>query len=290
MADKPIFDAAFAAAQYRGSECTFTNLFIWRRCYNIHWTQENGFLLIEVMRDNEWFVLPPLGGTDENLPGILEKIYRKFGAFQMRGIYQEHIDRLEKVFPGRFEFAFDRGNSDYIYLSSDLASLAGRKYHQKKNHVNSFRRTYPGYQYLSMTSDMAKDCIQFARNWKEARINEEDPESLECEMFAIEEALNNFDYLGLKGGVIMLNGKIEAMTFGELVNKDTAIIHVEKANPDIRGLYAVINQQFCQTEWTGVKYVNREEDMGLEGLRKAKESYHPEFLLNKYTAVVDMEE
>ncbi len=288
--DKPVFDNFFEKAQYAGSECTFTNLFIWRRCYNIHWTQEDGFLLIEVLRDNEWFILPPFGGKDENLPGILAKIYKQFGTFEMRGIYKESMERLERVLPQRFQFIPDRDNSDYIYASDDLANLSGRKYHQKKNHANSFRKAYPDYQYVSMTGAMAKDCIDFARNWKESRVNEEDPESLECEMFAIEEALNNFDFLGIKGGVILINGKIEAITFGEIINKETAIIHVEKANPEIRGLYAVINQEFCRHEWSGLKYINREEDMGLEGLRKAKESYHPAFMLDKYTACVDMGE
>ncbi len=247
-------------------------------------------MLIQVCRDDESFVLPPFGGEEKNLPVIMQKLYDKYGAFEMRGIYDVTINRLNTFFADKLDFVTDRANSDYIYLSSDLAALAGRKFHQKKNHVNSFRKTYPGYQYLPMDSSMAEECIAFAQNWKDQRelAEEQDDESLRCELCAIKEALNNFDALGIKGGVILIDGKVEAMTFGEQINHDTAVIHVEKANPAIRGLYATINQEFCQREWSNVRYINREEDMGIEGLRKAKESYNPVFLLNKYTTLVDM--
>jgi hypothetical protein len=110
---------------------------------------------------------------------------------------------------------------------------------------------------------------------------------LRCELCAIKEALNNFDLLGIKGGAVIIDGQVEAMTFGEMIIPDMAIIHVEKANPEIRGLYTVINQEFCQRAWSGVKCINREEDMGLEGLRKAKLSYHPKYLLDKFVTKVD---
>ena len=290
LADKPIFDDFFKRSKYSGSECTFTNLFIWRSCYDILWAMEDGFLLIKVCRNKENFFLPPFCGEDENLPGILKKLYDYAGPYQIRGVYREIIERFEDVLPGKFIFTLDRSNSDYIYLSANLASLAGRKYHQKKNHVNAFRKAYPNYRYLPMTEDITGECLEFAKRWNEQREDAEDDESLRCEMCAITEALNNFTALGIKGGAIIIDGQVEAMSFGEQLNADTAVIHVEKANPEIRGLYAVINQEFCQRAWSEIKYINREEDMGIEGLRRAKLSYHPKYLLDKFVTDVDFGE
>lgn len=291
LADKPVFDDFFKRSKYCGSECTFTNLFIWRSCYNILWAQEDGFLLIKVCRDEQDFLLPPFGGEDSALPGIMKKLYNELGPFEMRGVYREILEKFEDVMPSKFTFVLDRTNSDYIYLSANLATLAGRKYHQKKNHVNAFRKAYPDYRYLPMSTDITGECLKFAKKWNEEReSHEEDAESLRCEMCAIEEALTNFDALGIKGGAIIIDGQVEAMTFGEQITSDTAVIHVEKANPEIRGLYAIINQEFCQRAWADIKYINREEDMGLEGLRRAKLSYHPKYLLDKFVTKVDFGE
>jgi hypothetical protein len=290
LADKPFFDAAFARAGYGGSECTFTNLFIWRSCYNIKWATEDGFLLIEVEREQEKFVLPPFGGADSDLPGVLEKLYRHFGIFEMRGIYREVVEKLEDLLPGRFNYILDRSNSDYIYTTANLASLAGRKYHQKKNHANSFRKAYPDYRYMPMNKEHTASCLEFAKRWNSGRDKADDAESLRCEMCAIEEAMGNFESLGITGGLITIDGQVEAMTFGEMITPEMAVIHVEKANPEIRGLYAVINQEFCQRAWSGAKYINREEDMGLDGLRRAKLSYHPKYLLDKFVAKINFED
>ena len=291
LADKPMFDDFFKRSKYCGSECTFTNLFIWRSCYDILWAQEDGFLLIKVCRDEQDFLLPPFGGEDASLPMLLQKLFKELGSFEMRGIYREIVEKFEDVLPGYFTFVLDRANSDYIYLSANLASLAGRKYHQKKNHVNAFRKAYPNYRYLPINSDITDECLKFAKKWNEERVlQEDDADSLQCEMRAIEEALKNFDALGIKGGAIIIDGQVEAMTFGEQITADTAVIHVEKANPEIRGLYAIINQEFCQRAWAEIKYINREEDMGLEGLRKAKMSYHPKYLLDKFVTKVSFGE
>lgn len=290
LADKPVFDEVFNRLQYLGSECTFTNLFIWRDCYDICWAQEDGFLLIQVLRDDTSFVLPPFGGKVEDLPSVLKKLYGKFGAFEMRGIYRDIIEEIEEVMPEKFTFTLDRSNSDYIYRVSNLATLSGRKYHQKKNHANAFRKAYPNYKYVPMSKEIIKDCLEFSELWNKEKDEQEFDESLHCERLAIIEALNNFDVLGFRGAAIFIDGQVEAMTFGEKITNDTAVIHVEKANPNIRGLYTVINQEFCQREWSDLKYINREEDMGLEGLRKAKLSYHPKYLLDKFVAKIDFGE
>lgn len=286
MEDKPIFDKYFNEQAYQGSECTFTNLFIWRKCYDIHWAICHESLIVKVTRDNETFLLPPFGGKDEELPEVLVALKEYFAGetFEIRGIYESTIERFKTYLPEVADFIEDRDNWDYVYLQEKLATLSGRKYHGKKNHLNGFKKDNPDYVFEEITQDNIPECITFAENWCEARIAND--QSLVCEFCAIKEALYNKDFLNIRGGLIRINGVLEAFTFGELLNPDLAVIHVEKANPDIRGLYTAINQEFCAKMWSEVTFMNREEDMGKEGLRKAKESYNPEFMVKKYVAKI----
>ncbi|MEG1413107.1 MAG: phosphatidylglycerol lysyltransferase domain-containing protein [Acidaminococcaceae bacterium] len=286
LEDKPIFDRYFSEQVYNGSECTFTNLFIWRSCYDINWTINHEALLIKVTRNNVTFLLPPFGGSAETLPLIFNELKLTFVGQQLeiRGIYEETITSWQKNLPDIVAFTEDRDNWDYVYLQEKLATLAGRKYHSKKNHLNAFKKDQPDYLYEEITPANIEECIAFADLWCERRIGND--ASLGCEFCAIKEALRNMTILKICGGLIRINGKVEAFTFGEKLNQQMAVIHVEKANPDIRGLYTAINQEFCQNAWSAVTYINREEDMGIEGLRKAKESYNPELMVKKYITVL----
>lgn len=232
------------------------------------------------------FLLPPFGGRDEDLPEVLTALKEYFQGkpFEFHGIYEETVERFKRAIPEITDFADDRDNWDYVYLREKLATLSGRKYHSKKNHVNAFKKEYPDYVYEAINETNKAECISFAEKWCEHR-ESEDP-SIKCEFCAIKEALNNMEALGIKGGLIRLNGKVEAFSFGEPLNKDTVVVHVEKANPDIRGLYAIINMEFAAQAFPEAIYLNREEDMGKEGLRKAKESYNPEFMVKKYNTII----
>lgn len=267
-----------------GSERAFSNLFVWQDCYGIYWTEVDGFLVIKVKRNDVDFFLQPFGGRDEDLPQLFVKMkeYHEGKPFAIHGIYEEGKERLEKAFPN-MAFSEDRDNWDYVYLREKLAALSGRKYHGKKNHFNAFKKEYPDYVYEKLGPNNFEECKQFGDKWLAERIGED--ASLKCEQFAIHEALDNFEGLGLRGCAIRLNGKIEAFSFGKKINDDAAVLHVEKANPEIRGLYAAINKEFATNAWEDVTYLNREEDMGHEGLRIAKESYHPEFMVKKYSAI-----
>ena len=286
LGDKDIIEKYFSTKYYQGSECTFTNLFVWRRCYKICWAISHEFLIIKVTRDDITFVLQPFGGAEEDLPVVIEELKEEFAGkhFEMRGIYEEMVPLLKSFLPETTKFIDDRDNWDYVYLRDNLANLAGRKYHGKKNHANAFRKENPDYVFSVISKDDIADCIAFADLWCEMK--GQNAEGLRCELCALEEALKNFDILNIRGALIRINGAVQAFTIGEKYNKDMAVIHFEKANPEIRGLYTVINQDFCAKVWNDVTYINREEDMGLEGLRKAKESYQPEFMVKKYTAVI----
>lgn len=271
---------------YQGSECTFTNLFVWRKCYGICWAISHDCLIVKVTRNDATFVLPPFGANEDNLPKVIEELKDTFAGkpFEMRGIYEETIPLLQAVLHQPSAIIEDRDNWDYVYSREGLANLAGRKYHSKKNHANAFRKEYPGYEFKLITKDDVPECIAFADLWCEMK--GQNAEGLRCEFCALEEALYNLETLNIRGALIRLDGEIQAFTIGEKINPDMAVIHFEKANPNIRGLYAVINQDFCAKVWSDVTHINREEDMGLEGLRKAKESYQPEFMVKKYTAVI----
>jgi hypothetical protein len=179
-----------------------------------------------------------------------------------------------------FVAQLDRDQSDYVYLSRDLVELSGREFHAKKNHVNRFKRTYR-HEYRRLSADLVEACLALETAWCDLRHCWETP-TLASEEVAIHEALHHFGGLSCLGGVVLVEGKVEAFALGEALNPDTFVCHVEKANPDVDGLYAAVNQMFCEAEAARFTYVNREQDLGVPGLRKAKESYQPHHLEHKY--------
>ena len=286
LTDKPIFDEYFNYKIYFGSECAFANMFAWRKCYHIKWLEIENCLIIKVRRDDVDFFLPPFPKGNAKIPVALNFILESIKSSpnsEIRGIYQDTLTDISSDFWDNFEITSDRDNFDYVYNREDLAKLAGRKYHSKKNHINAFNKLHPDYQYLPLTTDLIPQCKDFLGKWFLAKGIASD-HSIRCEMSAINQSLNNIEALEIQGGTIFVDGQMEAFTYGEAINKDVAIIHVEKANPAIRGLYAKINQDFCNNAWQNIQFINREEDMGIEGLRKAKESYNPVFMVEKFSA------
>ena len=288
LADKPVIDSFFRAKRYEQSSCTFTNLFMWRNCYKVVWAVVEDCLCIQVTYGGATYSLPPFGPDKERFAaalGQLEQHYQTLGIpFLMKSATPDLVEWCESVRPGQFEYQPDRDNYDYVYATSDLINLQGRKYHIKKNHLNKFKKTYSQYEYRAIDATLTEACIDFATEWCRKRECDPDP-SLICERDAIIDVMHNWDALGVTGGAILINGKVEAFTFGELLNEEMAVIHVEKADADIHGIYQAINQEFCQRVWSHVPFVNREEDMGIPGIRKAKESYLPVSMVEKYTVV-----
>ncbi|MBI5583708.1 MAG: DUF2156 domain-containing protein [Deltaproteobacteria bacterium] len=263
------------------SELTFTNLFIWRNYYQFQVTVLEGFLtLLAQLPGSTPFFLPPVGQGDIKAWGATVFQYLRDQGHQPRlsRIPASLVEPLA-AFPG-VEVLFDRDNSDYLYRTQNLIQLSGNRYHSPKNHVNRFKKN-PSWEYQPLTPERIEECLNLQEAWCRLRQCDESP-SLQHEEQAILEAFKHIDVLSYRGCVIRLGGKVEAFSLGELLNPDTVVIHLEKANPEIQGLYALINQQFLEKEWSGVPYVNREQDLGEPGLRKAKESYHPETLVEKF--------
>lgn len=180
----------------------------------------------------------------------------------------------------KFAIEYNRDLADYVYETEKLASLAGKKLHAKRNHINKFKNLYPDWSYETLTDDNVEDCFQMALKWRNKNGCEDDPEK-NAEMCVTLNSLRLYKELGLRGGVLKAGGQIVAFTVGEPVSDDTFVVHIEKAFAEVDGAYPMINQQFVQHECMEYEYVNREEDTGAEGLRRAKLSYRPVFLEEK---------
>ncbi len=284
IGDKDLFDRFFALRRPEASDYTFTNFFIWHYSRQIHYAVADDFLHIQVTYPGKQpLAMMPIGVGD--VAGAFERLVEDFSRrdipFRMRAITQDTVQEVEAARPGRFVFAPERDRFDYVYSVEELIRLEGSKYKPKRNHVNIFQQTYD-YRYYPLLPDLLDDVVGSEIEWCKKR-NCESQEDLENEKKGILEAARNYDILCFQGGVLKVNGKTVAFTFGEPLTSDTVVIHVEKADPDIRGAYQMINQQFLENECPQMTYVNREEDLGIEGLRKAKMSYNPVKMIEKFT-------
>lgn len=293
--DKNIFDKFYNAQYCESSKYTFTNLFMWRDLYNILWAIENDVLFVFASNDKTFSAWQPFGAPDKMQDSIakilsIAKDLQGDKDFQFNFLEKNFVEELKKYPAAKFETGFNAAYTDYVYNAEDLINLSGRKFHGKKNHLNQFYKDYPIAEYSPITPEIIPQCLELLDLWYEIQLNDPEllplRENLACEKNAIHEIFNDFNYFGIKGGAILFGNKVAAFTFGEMLNSDTAVIHVEKAAPEIRGAFTAINQNFAANEWANVTFINREEDMGIEGLRRAKESYRPVKMIEKFYAKV----
>ena len=300
LEDRELLEAYLNGFDYRTSGLSYTSLFMWRDINKFCWEQIGDYLCISG-GDNlepemgEPFMFPPLTRTGVYEPEPLrrtileaEKRFKAKGKpFVMMLVPFHMLEILNAAMPGRLSFEADRPNFDYIYDTKELIELSGRAFHSKKNHLNYFQANYE-YEYIRMTPEMTDEAMAFIRAFNE-RKNLQDPherELLEFEAHAMHDVFLNLDTVGFLSGAIRINGKIEALSIGGRLGTKTVTVHVEKANTEFRGLYQAINNEFCKAMAKNVKRINREEDMGIPGLRKAKLSYNPVRLVEKYTVTI----
>ncbi len=280
---KETFDSYFKGSGTELSDYTFTNFFLWHFSRSVRYSVVGGFLCIEERRCGQKPVsMMPFGEGD--LKGAVDQVRGDFNRrgvpFSMRAVSKETKEKLEGIFGDELVFEEDRDHHDYVYNVSDLVELSGKKFRDKRNHLNQFLVTYD-HSYHRMTEDIVDEVAGAQIEWFSSYGWEDNP-ALADEHTGILELVDNFDRLDFTGGVLKVEGKVAAFTFGEQLNDDTVVIHTEKANADIRGAYQMINQKYLEEEWKGMSYVNREEDLGIEGLRKAKQSYNPVRFIEKY--------
>ncbi|MDR3121846.1 MAG: phosphatidylglycerol lysyltransferase domain-containing protein [Clostridiales bacterium] len=290
VSDKEAFGELFRAVNPQISDLTFSNIMMWREMIHFRTAWVDGFLiLLALPRKYPPYAYAPIGDVAGNPGGFARAVewitafFRRNGwAPCFRCVPRDVVPALTRQFRScRCEE--DRDFFDYVYLASDLIGLRGKKFDGKRNHINKFRKLYE-FEYETLTPAHIDDCLRIMYD----RCVENDCDCLRGEDYACDrkpstELLEHFGELDCKGAIVKVNGRYEAFTVGEALNRDTAVIYIEKANAEIQGLYTYINQQFCEREWQGMTYINREEDEGVPGLRKAKLSYHPERLIEKFT-------
>ena len=286
--DKPLLDRYFRSRYYENSHFNFTNLFMWRIPYHVRWCEENGVLYMTCEWEGTLMAMQPFG-PEEKMQEATDRFLAYFQEIGRPllfvGLESGYAEFLEQYKGASFDIREDRDNFDYVYLAEKLISLSGRKLHSKKNHLNAFRKMYPQAEYLAITEEIIPACRVELESWYQMRLTDEpDDPFIDWERRAIVEVFDDYEYFGLRGGAIRLDGRIIAFTFGEQLNTDSVVVHVEKADPNIRGAYPAINQGYVANNWSAMTYINREEDMGHEGLRKAKESYKPEKMIRKFNA------
>ncbi len=279
--NKSILDCFLSRFPPEISEYTFTNLFVWRKARPIKISLLDQALCIMAQKDEGIkYFLPPLGA--KNIYDTAEKMF--FYAIENRlepEIHRVPEDMAINLQQAGFSAEYDINNSDYVYLVDELATLNGRKFDGKRNRIKKCIAEY-NPEYRTITPDIVDMCLDLQTEWCNIRHCNMDS-GLSSEDIAIRELFSNMEKLPVFGCAIIIDGNIEAFTLAERLNKKTAVIHFEKANPSFDGLYQLINQWFCERELKGkFIYVNREQDLGIEGLRKAKESYYPHFMVKKY--------
>lgn len=284
LEDKEMISKYFDRYTSRSCERTFVNVFLWSRKYPVKWAVIEDALVFKSEDENHLsFAFP--AGEDEDVKRAMEVMAsysrEKGYPFSMYNVTPDNFEKLEKWFPGRFQIEYVRDDADYVYESEKLSALSGKKLHSKRNHINKFRTVFENrWSYEPISENNVEECFQMALKWRNDNGCEEDSEK-NAEMCVTLNALRLFKELALTGGILRVDGKIVAFTIGEPVCPDTFVVHIEKAYADVPGAYNMINQQFVEHECLAYPYVNREEDTGSEGLRKAKLSYRPVFLVEK---------
>lgn len=268
-------------APSNASESAFTTLFIWNGYYNLECCENDEFFFLRFNIKNRvpsYFF--PIGSGDlrKAINELSEYAASKGEKLCFRLVSKENKDTLLKLFDNRFSVDESRDSFDYIYLTEKMISLSGKKLHSKRNHLNFFFDNYK-FAYKNVDNKEILDkCAQKAYKLIEAK--EKNKNSFE--LGAMKSYFENYFDFAQTGAALEVNDEIIAMSFGEKISDDTALIQIELADDNYRGAYQAINKLFCENEWKDLRYVNREEDMGIEGLKKAKMSYQPEFFVEKY--------
>ena len=287
LADKSWVDGYVYAENPDSADFTFGNMFLWDQEYTQLIGELGGRMIVMVKSEAVPFFAYPIGtGPLEPVIGTMRQFAREQGfPFVLSGLMERSRAELEGAYPGRFRYRLDEVYSDYIYSAEKLATLAGKKLHKKRNHIHQFERNVSDWQFEPLERKHFEDCLALLHRWSaEAGASE----TAAAEYAAIQRAFEYYEPLGLDGGILRAEGRIAAFTVGERIGRDVYLTHFEKADGAVEGAYAMINREFARLvvqRYPDVRYINREDDLGLENLRKAKMSYYPEYLVHKYTAV-----
>ena len=273
----------FAEQEERGCEFSFANLYLWgRQSFSL---REGSVLFFSQFNRRTVYPYPLVqGDTRAALDALIADARERGIPCRITGLSASAIERIQALYPDRFRFHCDEGSFDYVYAIDDLADLAGKKYHSKRNHLARFRATYPSAVARPITAEDAPAIGEMLAVWYGERLREDPHSDYEMERVALLRALRDFSALGLDGMALWQENEVLAFTIGSRLSSDTLDVHFEKARAGVEGAYTAINYEFAnhiRAKYPDIRYLNREEDMGLEGLRKAKRSYRPHHMVEK---------
>ncbi len=287
LEDKALYEKYLNSSKPRGCNFSFANVYFWGK----QTIAEAYGCMLTFSQFGEHFVYPyPLGNGDKKaaIEAVIKDADERGIACRFSGLLENECNELEALFPDRFIFKANRDADDYVYDINDLAELRGKKYHGKRNHLNRFYAAHPNFIAEPLSDDNIEAVKAMTTEWfSHKEVPEGDSFTLEKQ--ALEKAFRDYKELGLESLVIKENDEILAFTMASRANSDTFDVHFEKALIDLEGGYTAINCEFAKyirAKYPEIRFLNREEDMGLEGLRKAKLSYHPHHMIEKLSAVL----
>lgn len=285
LSDKKWIDEILSRSGFISADSAFGTMYIWQEAYNLKVSKYKNFILRFYDKKEASYGFPlGEGNLREAIELLIDHAKSKNISFNFIGISESAVNVLNELMPDRFLFEHIRDRDDYIYKTADLINLSGKKYHSKRNHISKFTRNN-NWTYEDIKAENILKCERIAKEWyKENEVIQN--EDLQKENEAIARAISNFSKLNFKGGIIHVGDKPVAFTMGEEINGHIFVVHFEKALARYSEAYTVINNEFAKRTLSSYDFINREEDLGLEGLRKAKLSYYPIILLKKYKATL----
>lgn len=286
LQEQALFTPYLQAGTEHGCEYSFVNLFVWGR-QQAAIVEDQLVIFSQYNRKSVYAYPMGAGSKKAALEAIIEDAKQRGIPCRLVGLNQDDCAQLETLFPGKLRYHFDRDSFDYVYNINDLAELTGRKYQRKRNHLNRFRQTYPEHTLEPITPENLHQVQTLADRWYALRLQENPHGDFHMERAALHKALSNYEALALEGLLLRTCDGPVAMTIGSWLRHDTFDVHFEKALDIADGAYPAINNGFARylrEKYPQVLYLNREDDMGLEGLRKAKLSYYPDHMVEKHWA------
>ncbi len=276
LADRPWIQELYACSGFRGAEYTFANLYLWSSFYG-EIARYGGCLCQRLEFGGLLQYIYPAGCGD--VRPVLDKLWQdahdKGRPFVVRSLTRDTMAKLEALYPGKFTYTEDRNAFDYLYEIDTLAELAGKKYQAKRNHINRFVEAHPDWYTVTITEENLPVCRMLAEKWNESHDSAGDRRALDI-------AFAHFALMEFEGIILYADGNTPVgFSMGNRISTDTFDVNFEKAFADVQGAYPLVNREFARyirQKYPEIRYLNREDDMGVEGLRKAKESYHPIFL------------
>jgi len=285
---KEYYNSFFKDNIERGCEYNFTNLILWGQ-QNIAFV---GDCLIRLSYyDGNISYSFPIGQKDKKraIEAIIKDSKERNISCNFFGVYEEDKALLESLYPGKFQFKLSRDSFDYIYDINHLSDLGGRKYHAKRNHINRFKENYPDCTVEIMTKDNISLVKKMAAQWYKDKLSVNPTADYDMEQIALDRTFRLYDELSMEGMLLMYKDTLLAFTIASKMSSNTMDVHFEKAKSGYENAYPVINNEFSKylrDKHPEIMYLNREEDMGIEGLRKAKLSYNPHHLIEKFSALM----